>query len=68
MHISIVLMSVLRVLWMSTHGCFAILFPHTRYLRPDDDGAQEPDAATADCYYQEGPDDTYYWIEPADQD
>jgi len=27
MHTSIVLMSVLRVLWMSTHGCFATSFP-----------------------------------------
>ena len=27
MHFSIVPMLVLRVLWMSTHGCFAILFP-----------------------------------------
>ena len=42
-------MSVLQVLWMNTHGCLAILFPHTRYLRPDD-GAQEPDA-TAGAYY-----------------
>ena len=28
-------MSVLRVLWMSTHGYFATLFPHTRLLRSD---------------------------------
>ena len=32
-----------------------------------DDGVQEPDVA-ADDYYQEGPDGTYYWIEPADQE
>ena len=51
---------------MSTHGCFAILFPIPD-CRNSDDGAQEPDA-TAECYYQEGPDGTYYWIEPADQD
>ena len=60
-------MSVLRVLWMSTHGCFAILFSHTQYLRPDDDGVQEPDAA-ADCYYQDSPGGHFYWVEPADQD
>jgi hypothetical protein len=57
MHASIVLMSVLRVLWMSTHGCFATSFPHTRLLRPDD-GAQE----------QEIPGGTYYYIEPADKE
>jgi hypothetical protein len=33
-------MSVLRVIWMSTHGCFAISFPHTRLLFSDD-GAQK---------------------------
>ena len=60
-------MSVLRVLWMSTHGCFAILFPIPIDDTPDDDGAQEPDA-TAGAYYQEGPDGSYYWIEPADQE
>ena len=61
-------MSVLRVLWMSTHGCFAIPFsPIPNDDTPDADGAQEPDATT-DCYYQEGPDGTYYWVEPAGQD
>ena len=53
---------------MSTHGCFAILFPPCQIDdTPDDDGVQEPDA-TAGAYYQEGPDGTYYWIEPADQE
>ena len=52
---------------MSTHGCFAILFPISIDDTPDDDGAQEPDA-TAGAYYQEGPDGTYYWIEPFDQE
>ena len=53
---------------MSTHGCFAIPFsPIPNDDTPDADGAQEPDA-TADCYYQEGPDGTYYWVEPAGQD
>ena len=66
MHISIVLMSVLRVLWMSTHGCFAIPFPHT-HLMKSVDGVQEPDATTGD-YYQESPGGTYYWVEPADQE
>ena len=59
-------MSVLRVLWMSTHVALLFFFP----LHPHDnsvDGAQEPDAAPAD-YYQESPGGTYYWIEPADQE
>ena len=42
-------MSVLRVLWMSTHGCFAILFPPIDDT--SDDGAQEPDAVTAGVYF-----------------
>ena len=46
-------MSVLRVLWMSTHGCFAILFP-IQIDDTSDDGAQEPDAI-ADACYQENP-------------
>ena len=32
-----------------------------------DNGAQEPNV-TAGAYYQEGPNGTYYWIEPADQE
>ena len=59
-------MSVLRVLWMSTHGCFASLFPYTRYLRPDD-GVQEPDATAGD-YYKESPGGMYYWVDPAEQE
>ena len=47
---------------MSTHGCFATFFRHTRLLRPDD-GAQEPDDATDDYYY---PEDAYYYVKTAD--
>jgi hypothetical protein len=43
------------------------LFPHTPFDVTSDDGAQEPDVP-AGAYYQEGPDGTYYWIEPADQE
>jgi hypothetical protein len=44
------------------------LFPHIPLLDDtSDDGAQELDA-TGGAYYQEGPDGTYYWIEPADQE
>ena len=60
-------MSVLRVLWMSTHSCSAILFPPYPIDDTSDDGAQEPDA-TAGAYFQEGPDGTYFWVEPADQE
>ena len=49
-------MSVLRVLWMSTHGCFAILSPHTRLLRSDV-GAQEQEIPGGAYYYVEIPDD-----------
>ena len=57
----------LRVLWMSTHGCFAPSFPpfYTRLLRPDD-GAQEPDATVDDDYYYSG--GAYYYVQPADDD
>ena len=51
---------------MSTHGCFAVLFPHT-HLMKSDDGAQEPDATTGD-YYHEIPGGFYFYIEPADQE
>ena len=51
---------------MSTHGCFAFLFPHIRYLRPDD-GAPEPAApAVDDVYYQYFPAGYYYYEEPSD--
>ena len=53
---------------MSTHRCFAISFPPYQIDdTPDADGAQEPDA-TSGAFYQEGPDGTYYWIEPADEE
>ncbi|XBI37938.1 hypothetical protein VPH35_123126 [Triticum aestivum] len=57
----------LRVLWMSTHGCFAPPFPpsDTRLLRPYD-GAQEPDAIVDDDYYYSG--GAYYYMQPADGD
>ena len=64
MHFSIVLMSVLRVLWMSTHGCFAILFPHTRLLRSDDGVPESADPAD-DYYYPNG---AYYYVESDDQE
>ena len=50
---------------MSTHGCFATSFPHTRLLRPDD-GAQEPDATVDDDSYYIG--GAYYYVLPADND
>ena len=57
----------LRVLWMSTHGCFAPSFPplYTRLLRPDVE-AQEPDATVDDDYYYSG--GAYYYVQPADDD
>ena len=58
----------LRVLWMSTHGCFAPSFPpsYTRLLRPDV-GVQEPDATVDDdYYYYSGV--AYYYMQPADDD
>ena len=55
-------MSVLRVLWMSTHRCFAPPCSLDPLLRPDD-GAQEMEVpATDDCY----PDGAYYYVEAAD--
>ena len=57
-------MSVLRVLWMSTHGCFAFLFPI------DDtsvDGTQEPDTTAGD-YYNESPGDHFFLFESAEQE
>ena len=57
----------LRVLWMSTHGCFAPSFSpfYTRLLRPDV-GAQEPDANVDDDYYYSG--GAYYYVQPANDD
>ena len=57
-------MYVLRVLWMSTHGCFATSFSHTRLLRSDD-GAPEPADPVDDYYY---PDGAYYYVEADDQE
>ena len=57
----------LRVLWMSTHGCFAPPFPlfYTRLLRLDD-GVQEPDVTiNDDSYYTGG---AYYYVQAADDD
>ena len=48
---------------MSTQGCFATLFPHTRLLRPDG-GAPEPVAADDGYYYPS--DGAYYYVESAD--
>ena len=56
-------MSVLRVLWMSTHGCFASPFPHARLMRPDV-GAPESAAPVAGYYYY--PTEEYYYEEPSD--
>ena len=54
----------LRVLWMSTHGCFAPPF-YTRLLRPDD-GAPELDATVDDDSYYTG--GAYYYVQVADDD
>ena len=52
---------------MSTHGCFASLFPpfYTRLLRPNV-GVQEPDAIVDDDPYYTG--GAYYYVQPADDD
>ena len=57
----------LRVLWMSTHGCFSPPFPLSfiRLLQPGV-GVQEPDATVADDYYYSG--GAYYYVQPADND
>ena len=57
----------LRVLWMSTHDCFAPPFPpsYTRLLRPDV-GVQDPDATVDDDYYYSGR--AYYYVQPTDDD
>ena len=54
-------MSVLRVLWMSTHRCFAFSFPLYTILRSDD-GAQEMEFARDDYYTTAG---AYYYVEAA---
>ena len=52
---------------MSTHGCFAILFPPYPIGDTSDDGAQEPDA-TVDCCFQKIPEDFFFFVEPVDQE
>ena len=58
----------LRVLWMSTHGCFAPSFPpfssSSRMPQPDV-GAQEPDTTVDDDYYTGG---AYFYVQAADDD
>ena len=51
---------------MSTHGCFASLFPpfYIRLMRPDV-GSQEPDATDDDTYDTGG---AYYYVQAADDD
>ena len=55
-------MSVLRVLWMSTHRCFAFSFPLDTMLRSDN-GAQEMEYAADDYTTTAG---AYYYVESAD--
>ena len=55
-------MLVLRVLWMSTHRCFAFSSPLDTILRSDD-GAQEMEYAWDDYYTTAG---AYYYMESAD--
>ena len=58
----------LRVLWMSTHGCFSPSFSpfHSTWLSRPDVGAQDPDATVGDGYYYTG--GAYYYVQPADDD
>ena len=55
----------LRVLWMSTHGCFATppfpLLSSFRLMQPDA-GAMEPDATVDDDPYYTG--GAYYYVLP----
>ena len=59
----------LRVLWMSTHGCFAPSFPtlsfSSRMPQPDV-GAKDPDATVDDDSYYTG--GAYYYVQAADND
>ena len=55
-------MSVLRVLWMSTHRCFAFSFPLDT-IPHSDDGAHEMEYAGDDYYTTAG---AYYYVENAD--
>ena len=56
----------LRVLWMSTHGCFSPSFPpfHSTWLSQPDAGVQEPDATVDDDSYYTG--GAYYYVQAAD--
>ena len=58
----------LRVLWMSTHGCFSPSFSpfHSTWLSQPDAGAQEPDVIIDDDPYYTG--GAYYYVQPADDD
>src|SRR5512132_1535161 len=58
----------LRVLWMSTHGCFLPPFPPflSFWLSQPDAGVQEPDATVDDDPYYTG--GAYYYVLPADDD
>ncbi len=61
-------MQVLRVLWMSTHSCFAPPFPpfpSSSWMPQLDVGAQELDATVGDDYYTRG---AYYSVQAADDD
>ena len=59
----------LRVLWMSTHGCFSPSFPPfpSTWLSQPDVGVQEPDATVDDDSYGTGG-AYYYYVQPADDD
>ena len=57
----------LRVLWMSTRGCFSPPFPLSYIRLPRlDVGVQEPYATVDDDYYYSG--GAYYYVQPADDD
>ena len=57
----------LRVLWMSTHGCFSLPLPPfpSTWLSQPDVGAQDPDATVDNDYYNGG---AYYYVQAADDD
>ena len=56
-------MSVLRVLWMSTHAALHFSFPLDALLRSED-GAPELEYAGGDYYTTA--DGAYYYVETAD--
>ena len=61
------LLFVVRVLWMSTHGCSASPSPllSSFWLLQPDGGSQEPDDATPTDYYYY-PEGAYYYVDPTD--